>query len=47
MIKEDVRLYHEDGRGIFKNISRPEIEKKESYYLNVKNADYRFQLKQF
>ena len=28
MIKKDVRLYHEDGRGIFKNISRPEIEKK-------------------
>ena len=28
MIKEDVRLYYEDGRGIFKNISRPEIEKK-------------------
>ena len=28
MIKEDVRLYHEDGRDIFKNISRPEIEKK-------------------
>ena len=28
MKKENVRLYHNDSLGIFKNISRPEIERK-------------------
>ena len=28
MNKEDVELYRDDGLGIFKNISRPEIERK-------------------
>ena len=28
MNKEDVGLYRDDGLGIFKNISRPEIERK-------------------
>ena len=31
MNKEDVRLYCDDGLGIFKSISRPEIERKKNY----------------
>ena len=35
MNKEDMGLYCDDGPGIFKNISRPEIERKKSYRLRV------------
>ena len=35
MNKEDMGLYCNDGPGIFKNISRPEIERKKSYRLRV------------
>ena len=33
--KEIVRLYHDDGLGIFKNIAGPEIEYKRKYTVNV------------
>ena len=39
MNKEDVRLYHDDGLGIFKNISRPETEMKNKN-IAFKNVDY-------
>ena len=39
MNKEDVRLYHDDGLGIFKNISRPETEMKNKNIV-FKNVDY-------
>ena len=35
MNKEDVGLYHDDGLGIFKNISRPEIERKKKAIVKV------------
>ena len=39
MNKEDVGLYHDDGLGIFKNISRPETEMKNKN-IAFKNVDY-------
>ena len=35
MNKEDVELYHDDGLGIFKNISRSEIESKKKSIIKV------------
>ena len=35
MNKEDVRLYRDDGFGIFKNMSRPEIERKKKAIIKV------------
>ena len=35
MKKEDVGLYRDDGLGIFKNISRPEIERKKKAIVKV------------
>ena len=35
MKKEDVRLYHDDSLGIFKNISRPEIERGKKSIVKV------------
>ena len=35
MNKEDVRLYRDDGFGVFKNLSRPEIERKKKAIIKV------------
>ena len=35
MSKEDVGLYRDDGLGIFRNISRPEIERKKKAIVQV------------
>ena len=35
MNKEDVGLYRDDGLGIFRNISRPEIERKKKAIVKV------------
>ena len=35
MSKEDVGLYRHDSLGIFKNISRPEIEKKKKAIVKM------------
>ena len=35
MKKEDIGFYHDDGVGIFKNISRPEIETKKKAIVKV------------
>ena len=35
MNKKDVRLYRDDGFGIFKNMSRPEIERKKKAIIKV------------
>ena len=35
MKKDDVRLYRDDGVGIFRNISRPEIERKKKAIVKV------------
>ena len=35
MNKEDVVLYRDDGLGIFKNISGPEIERKKKAIVKV------------
>ena len=41
MNKEDLGLYRYDGLGIFRNIARPEIERKKKAIVKVfKNADY-------
>ena len=35
MNKDDVGLYRDEGLGIFKNISRPEIERKKKAIVKV------------
>ena len=35
MKKEDIGFYHDDGVGIFKNISRPEMETKKKAIVKV------------
>ena len=47
MNKEDVELYRDDDLGIFKNMSRPEIERKKKLSLkSLQNACYQLILTQ-
>ena len=41
MNKEDVGLYRDDGLGVFKNISRPEIERKEKATFGLDKNIYK------